>query len=97
MEPTDYQAHYNAATEQIDTIVKMLAEQPGRAIELATQAGGEAAVQAMIDAVLDQGHRKVLVDALTSPALSAELRKQLESLLYGSIPRLAALLFKRLF
>ena len=97
MEPTDYQAHYNAATEQIDTIVKMLAEQPGRAIELATQKGGEAAVQAMIDAVLDQGHRKVLIDALTSPALTAELRKQLESLLYGSIPRLAALLFKRLF
>lgn len=97
MEPTDYQAHYNAATAQIDTIVKMLSEQPGRAIELATQAGGEAAVQAMIDAVLDQGHRKVLIDALTSPALTAELRKQLESLLYGSIPRLAALLFKRLF
>jgi organic radical activating enzyme len=96
MEPTDYQMHYNAATEQIDAIVHMLAEQPARALELATQAGGEPAVQAMIDAVLDQGHRKVLVEALKSPALTTAVRRELESLLFGSIPRLAALLFKRL-
>jgi len=96
MESNDYLAHYDAASERIDELVQLLAKEPGRAIELALQAGGEPAVQAMVDAVLDQGHRKVLVDALKSPALGDAVRKQLEILLYGSIPRLAALLVRRL-
>lgn len=96
MESNDYLAHYDAASERIDAIVQSLTEEPGRVIELAMRAGGEPAVQAMIDAVLDQGHRKVLVDALKSPALGDAVRKQLEVLLYGSIPRLAALLVRRL-
>ena len=69
-----------------------------RALEPQSRADGVTiTVLANEGVMLASGKQKVLIDALTSPALTAELRKQLESLLYGSIPRLAALLFKRLF
>ncbi|MDB5953415.1 hypothetical protein [Ramlibacter sp.] len=96
MEPTDYDTHYDNWSNQIAAIAQLLTDQPGRAIELAMEAGGEQAVRAMFDAVLDQGHRKALVDALKSPALADGARKLLESLLYGSIRPLAALLLKKL-
>jgi siroheme synthase (precorrin-2 oxidase/ferrochelatase) len=96
MESTEYQTQYDAVSAQITQMAQLLRDQPGRAVELALQAGGEQAVQAMFDAVLDQGHRKVLVETLKSPALADEVRRLLESLLYGSIRPLAALLVKKL-
>ncbi len=96
MESTDDQVQDGTAAEQIETIAQSLAEQPGRAIELAMQAGGERAVQALFDAVLDQGHRKLLVDALKSPALTDAARQQLHNFLYGGLRQLAALLLQRL-
>jgi len=96
MEPTDYDAHYDYISDRADQFAQLLKEQPARATQLALEAGGEQALQAMFDALLDQGHRKVLVNTLNSPALADAVRQQLEKLLYGSLPRLAALLVKKL-
>ncbi len=79
----------------MDFIVKSLAEKPGRAIDLAIHHGGEEAVQALFDAVMDKGHRMVLVQALDAPSLPGWVREKLEVFLYGQSRQVAALFAKK--
>ncbi len=91
-----YSLHYGASCDQMDFLVKSLADKPSRALLLAADAGGEQAVQAMFDAVLDLGHRQVLVQALNSPAMPQWIRDKLNFFLYGASRPLAALLTHQL-
>lgn len=94
--PTDYARHYHAACERMDYLVESLTERPSRALQLAVDRGGEEAVQAIFDAVLDLGHRRVLVQALNSPAMPQWVRQRLDTFLYGNSRPVAALLVKAL-
>ena len=96
MPETTYSTHYHAACERMDYLVKSLAERPSRAIQLAVDAGGEQAVQAVFDAVMDYGYRQVLVQSLNSPKLPQWVRRRLDAFLFGSRRPLAALLVKTL-
>jgi len=87
-----YLAHYNQSCERMDFLVKSLAERPSRAIQLAADQGGTEGVQALFDAVMDRGYRNVLVQALNSPAMPQWVRDRLETFLYGTRRRHAALL-----
>lgn len=93
---TNYATHYHDASERMGFLVKSLAEKPSRAIMIAADDGGEQAVQAMFDAVMDMGHRAVLVQALNSPAMPNWVRDRLETFLYGGRRSTAALLMKPL-
>lgn len=90
-----YESDYASALDHMDFIVKSLAEKPGRAIDLAIQHGGEDAVQALFDAVMDKGHRMVLVQALNAPSLPGWVRDKLEVFLYGQNRQVAALFCKK--
>lgn len=90
-----YDNDYASAIDHMDFIVKSLAEKPGRAIDLATHHGGEEAVQALFDAVLDKGHRMVLVQVLDAPSLPGWVREKLEVFLYGQSRQVAALFAKK--
>jgi hypothetical protein len=91
-----YDVHYGASCERMGFLVKTLAERPSRALTLAADQGGEQAVQAMFDAVMDMGHRQVLVQALNSPALPQWIRDKLSGFLYGNSRPRAALLSQQL-
>jgi hypothetical protein len=91
-----YSVHYNEALSRMDFVLKSLAERPGRAVQLAINAGGEQAVEALFDAVMDLGYRPVLVRILDSPALPQWVREKLQTFLYGSTRPLASLLTKQL-
>ena len=91
-----YAHHYIAACERMEYLVTSLTERPSRAIALAAEQGGAPAVQAIFDAVLDLGHRRVLVQALNSPAMPQWVRQRLETFLYGDSRPVAALLVKAL-
>lgn len=90
-----YENQYRQSLDHMDFIVKSLAEKPGRAIHLAIEQGGEQGVQALFDAVLDHGHRMVLVQALDAPSLPGWVREKLEVFLYGERRHTAALFQKR--
>ena len=96
LKPTNYATHYHVACDRMDFLVKSLVERPSRAIQLAVDAGGEQAVQAMFDAVMDRGYRSVLVQALNSPAMPQWVRDRLETFLYGRTRPVPALLSKPL-
>lgn len=87
----NYVSQYNTACERMDFMLKSLAERPGRAMHLAIDAGGADALQALFDAVMDRGHRQVLVQALNSAALPQWVREKLETFLYGTSHRTCAL------
>jgi hypothetical protein len=91
-----YLAQYNTACDRMDFVLKSLTERPGRALQLAIDAGGEPAVQALFDAVMDRGYRQVLVQALNCPAMPQWVREKLQTFLYGNTKPLAALLSKQL-
>lgn len=86
-----YENQYKQSFETMDFVVKSLAEKPGRVIDLAAQAGGEHGVQALFDAVMDNGNRMSLVQALASPSLPGWVREKLEAFLYGQRRQTAAL------
>ncbi len=90
-----YETDYASALDHMDFIVKSLAETPGRAIDLVTHHGGEEAVQALFDAVMDKGHRMVLVQALDAPSLSGWVREKLGVFLYGQSRQVAVLFAKK--
>ena len=92
----NYNVHYGASCDRMGFLVKSLAERPSRALTLAADQGGEQAVQAMFDAVMDMGHRQVLVQALNSPALPQWIREKLSTFLYGNRRPLATLLSQQL-
>ena len=77
-------------TQNLDFMLKSLAERPGRAMQMAIDAGGAEALQALFDAVMDRGHRQVLVQALNSAALSQWVRDTLATFLYGTSTRTCA-------
>ena len=91
-----YSTHYAQACNRMDFVVKSLAEKPGRALQLAINAGGEQAVQALFDAVMDRGYRQVLVQVLDCPALPQWVRDRLQTFLYGNSRPVASLLMKQL-
>lgn len=90
-----YETDYASALDHMDFIVRSLAEKPGRAIAIALDHGGEDAVQALFDAVMDKGHRMVLVQALDAPSLPGKVREKLEVFLYGQSRQVAALFAKK--
>ena len=94
--PGTYSAHYGASCERMGFLVEALTEKPSRALAIAADRGGEQAVQAMFDAVMDMGHRAVLVQTLNSPALPQWIRDKLWAFLYGHSRPLAALLSQQL-
>jgi hypothetical protein len=79
-----YTAYYAETSGNLAFYKKALIERPNRAVILAAEKGGEHAVQAMFDAIIDSGDRNVLVQALNSPNLPQWVRDRLETLLYGS-------------
>jgi hypothetical protein len=95
MTNTAYDTNYASALDHMDFIVKSLAEKPGRAIGIAIEHGGETSVQALFDAVMDKGHRMVLVQALDAPSLPNWVREKLEVFLYGHSRQVAALFGKK--
>jgi hypothetical protein len=101
MDPTncdspEYQAHYDHVCRRMAYVVESLGERPSRAIELAVEAGGEVALQALFAAVSDHGEKAALLRALNSPKLAGWVRERLESFLYGSGRPLARSPVKRL-
>ena len=90
-----YESDYASALDHMDFIVTSLAEKPGRAIALAVEHGGENSVQALFDAVMDKGHRMVLVQALGAPSLPDWVREKLGVFLYGQNRQVAALFSKK--
>ena len=79
-----YSEFYSAFQVNLQFYCKALTERPNRAIIIAAETGGDNAVQALFDAVLDNGYRNVLVQALNSPNLPQWMRDKLSTLLYGS-------------
>ena len=84
VETHTYSEFYSAFQGSLQFYCKALTERPNRAIIIAAETGGENAVQALFDAVLDNGYRNVLVQALNSPNLPQWVRDKLSTLLYGS-------------
>jgi hypothetical protein len=78
-----YETKYNAFSAHVDFLVLAMSEEAGTTVNSAAKAGGEDGVQALFDAVMDAGHRMVLVKALNSPAISGWVRERLEVFLYG--------------
>lgn len=92
-----YETKYSAFAGHMSFLVKALAEGAGSTVNSAATAGGEQGVQALFDAVMDAGHRMVLVQALESPSISGWVREKLEVFLYGHSHRSGPMpaLFKR--
>lgn len=80
-----YSEFYSAFQDSLQFYCKALTERPNRAIIVAVETGGENAVQALFDAVLDAGYRNVLVQALNSPSLPQWVRDKLSTFLYGNV------------
>lgn len=78
-----YETKYSAFSAHVDFLVLAMSEEAGTTVNSAAKAGGEDGVQALFDAVMDAGHRMVLVNALNSPAISGWVRERLEVFLYG--------------
>lgn len=91
-----YLTQYSNTCDRMDFVVQSLAERPGRALQLAIDAGGAEAMQALFDAVMDAGHRQALVQTLESPALPQWVRDHLWTFLYGRTQRKAALFQQQL-
>lgn len=92
-----YEEFYSLTASNVGFYKKAVAERPSHVLNIAARVGGEQAIQAMFDAILDAGHRNELVQALNSPSLPQWVREILEVLLYGShAKKVCALLSKTL-
>lgn len=91
-----YEEKYSAFSDHIGFLVKSMSEEAGSTINSAAKSGGEEGVQALFDAVMDAGHRMVLVNALNSPSINGWVREKLEVFLYGQQRQTAALLKRTL-
>ena len=82
--PTDsnYTGKYVALMEKSDFLVQAMNEGPGATVNSVAN-GGEASLKALVDVILDSGHRMVLVKALNSPAIEGWIRQTIENTLYG--------------
>ena len=91
MYSTTYQAHYNSISSEMGFVLETLAERPGKVCEITvTQAGAEG-LQALLDAVADQGHRVALIKLIDAPTLPGWAREQIETFLYGTSKQRPAL------
>ncbi len=89
----NYEQKYDAFAGQIDIVVDALSSEASTTINSVANASGADGVQALFDAVMDAGHRMVLVKALNSPAILGWVRQRLEVFLYGQQKQKAFLLF----
>lgn len=96
MNSGSYDACYNGYFTNIAFIVKAMAEEAGSTINHAAQAGGSTNVQALFDAIMDAGHRMVLVRALDTPSIPGWVREQLQVFLYGKSKQTPALFMPRM-
>jgi len=85
-ESPEYEASYEDTCNRIGYVVKSFSERCIRPIDLAAERGGRPAVQALFDAVIDQGHRWALDQALNAPKLRGWPRDRLVAFLYGGNP-----------
>ena len=91
-----YSEFYSAFHGNLSFYCKALIERPHRAVIIAAETGGEPAVQALFDVVLDNGYRNVLVQALNSPNLPQWVRRKLNTLLYGGARQNVCALLQKL-
>jgi len=92
-----YETKYSDFAAHVDFLVQAISEGAGTTINSAAHAGGAEGVQALFDAVMDAGHRMVLVHALNSPAISGWVRQKLEVFLYGESKQRSVLLMRRVY
>lgn len=91
---TAYFAHYNAAFTGIALIVDALTERPTPLIqEIMKDKNPEEGFNALFDAVLDHGHREVLIKLHESGSLPDWVREKLDIRLYGCSSRRPPALF----
>ena len=86
-----YETMYVDFSKNVTQLVTRLQEEAGTAINRVANSAGTDGAQALFDAVMDTGHRQVLVQALNSPSLQGRVREQLEVFLYGSQKQIPAL------
>lgn len=91
-----YEAAYNGFCTNVGFLVKAMSEEAGSTINRAVKAGGQTSVQALFDALMDAGHRMVLVRALDTPSIPDWVREQLRVFLYGTTKQTAALFMPRM-
>lgn len=82
--PTVYEKSYDQFASYSGFLVKSVAESAGSTVNSVANNGGEVAVQALFDVLMDGGHRMVLVNALNSPSIKGWVRDKLQVFLYGS-------------
>lgn len=75
-------------------VAKAMLENPGTTANAVLQTSGEKGVQSLLDAMMDTGHRPVLVAALNSPNLNEKVRQRLEVFLYGKHDRNPPAIFR---
>ena len=90
-----YEEKYAACADQMPFLVSAMADNAGSTVNSVAHVSGEFGVQALFDAVMDAGHRMVLVNALNSPSLNGAVREKLEVFLYGQ-RKLTPVLFSQL-
>lgn len=90
-----YEAKYRVFSAHLPFLVKAMSEEAGSTVNSAAKTSGADGVQALFDAVMDAGHRQVLVQALNSPSIHGWVREKLEVFLYGDRKQKVPALFKR--
>jgi hypothetical protein len=86
-----YESKYAGFCDHIGYVLQSMSEEAGSTLNSAAKSGGPVAVQALLDAVMDAGHRAVLVQALNSPSVAGWVREKLEVFLYGDRKQVPAL------
>lgn len=80
---SNYTGKYAALMEKSSFLVQAMEEGPGATVKSVADSGGDPAVKALVDVILDSGHRMVLIKALNSPAIEGSARETIEAALYG--------------
>ena len=78
-----YEAKYGELNSALPFLVKAVSEEAGSTVNAVAANSGEDGVQALFDALMDNGHRSVLVAALNSPSMNGWVKEKLELFLYG--------------
>lgn len=82
-----YEKEYRVFSNHLPHLVQAVSEMPGSTINSVVKAKGMDGAQALFDALMDSGHRQVLVNSLKSPSITGKVREQLEVFLYGESQR----------
>lgn len=89
-----YEQKYAEFSDNLAFVTMALEEDAGHTVEVVARKGREATA-ALFDAVIDHGHRRVLVSALNAPSISGAVREQIETMLYGCGRQSKAALFTK--